>query len=77
MKRLYATIAILLLSGGGVALAHGFGGARGLRTQNMSAPPRTTFGRDVIPSNPQSLTDRRNPQSLTLPGARNPQTLIR
>jgi hypothetical protein len=76
MKRLYATIAILLLSGG-FALAHGFGGARGLRTQNMSAPPRTTFGRDVIPSNPQSLADRSNPQSLTLPGARDPQTLIR
>jgi hypothetical protein len=75
MKRLYATIAILLLSGG-VALAHGFGGARGLRNQNMPAPPRTTVGRDVNPSNPQDLTNR-IPQDMNLPGARNPQTLIR
>jgi len=31
----------------------------------------------VNPSNPQDLTNRSNPQSLTLPGASNPQDLVR
>jgi hypothetical protein len=31
----------------------------------------------VNPSNPQDLTNRSNPQSLTVPGASNPQDLVR
>jgi hypothetical protein len=31
----------------------------------------------VNPSNPQDLTNRSNPQDLTLPGASNPQDLVR
>jgi hypothetical protein len=31
----------------------------------------------VNPSNPQDLTNRGNPQSLTVPGASNPQELVR
>jgi hypothetical protein len=78
MKRLYATIAILLLSGG-LALAQGVGGASGLGNQNMSPPPRTSFGvaPGVNPGNPQDLTYRSNSQDMTLPGASNPQDLIR
>ena len=76
MKRLYATIAILLLSGG-LALAQG--GATGRGNQNMSLAPRAAVGvlRDVNPANPQDLTNRSNPQNMTLPGASNPQDLIR
>ena len=78
MKRLYATIAILLLSGG-LALAQGVGGAGGLGNQNSSSLSRTSFGMapGVNPSNPQDLTNRSNPQDMTLPGASNPQNLTR
>jgi hypothetical protein len=31
----------------------------------------------VNPSNPQDLTNRSNPQSLTVPGGNNPQDLVR
>ena len=46
---------------GGATLAQGPGGY----------PP------GVNPSNPQDLTNRSNPQSLTVPGASNPQDLVR
>ena len=59
MKRLYATMAILLLSGG-LALAQG----RGL-------------GPGFNPSNSQDMTNRGNPQNLTLPGASDRQDLVR
>jgi hypothetical protein len=35
------------------------------------------FAPGVNPSNPQDLTNRSNPQDLTLPGASNPQDLVR
>jgi hypothetical protein len=78
MKRLYATIAILLLSGG-LALAQGIGGATGRTNQNTASPQVTTVGvpPGVNPANPQDLTNRSNPQDMTLPGASNPQSLIR
>jgi hypothetical protein len=79
MKRLCATIAILLLSGG-LALAQNVGGATGRSNQNTFAAPRTTVGvppPSVNPGNPQDLTNRGNPQNMTLPGASNPQDLIR
>jgi len=59
MKRLYATMAILLFSSG-LALAQG----RGL-------------GPGFNPSNPQDMTNRSNPQNLTLPGASDRQDLVR
>jgi hypothetical protein len=59
MKRLYATMAILLLSGG-LAVAQG-----------------QRLGPGVNPSNPQDLTNRSNPQNLTLPGASDRQDLVR
>jgi hypothetical protein len=59
MNRLYATTAILLLSGG-LALAQGQGLAPG-----------------VNPSNPQDLSNRSNPQNLTLPGANDRNDLAR
>jgi hypothetical protein len=51
----------ILLVSGRLALAQGPGGY----------PP------GVNPSNPQDLTNRSNPQDLTLPGASNPQDLVR
>ena len=55
-------LAILFaLSSSGLALAQGVGG----------------YAPGVNPSNPQDLTNRGNPQSLTVPGASNPQDLVR
>jgi hypothetical protein len=51
----------IFLLPGGLALAQGLGGY----------PP------GVNPSNPQDLTNRSNPQDLTVPGASNPQDLVR
>ena len=89
MKRLHAAMAILLLSGG-LTLAQGVGGATGPSTgasgitsvpanPNISPQPWATAGvpPGVNPSNPQDLTYRSNPQDLTLPGASNPQDLVR
>jgi hypothetical protein len=64
MKRTYATVCATLAIGlltGGLALAQGVG----------LYPP------GVNPSNPQDLTNRSNPQSLTVPGGSNPQDLVR
>jgi hypothetical protein len=78
MKRLFPTIAILLLSGG-IALAQGIGGATGRTNQNIASSPLTSAGvpPGVNPANPQDLTNRSNPQNMTLPSASNPQNLIR
>ena len=35
------------------------------------------YGPGVNPSNPQDLTNRSNPQDLLVPGATNPQDLVR
>jgi hypothetical protein len=51
----------ILLLLGGIALAQG---ARG-------------YAPGVNPSNPQDMTNRSNPQDMTLPGASNPQDLVR
>jgi ABC-type oligopeptide transport system substrate-binding subunit len=78
MKRLYAILAILLLSGG-LALAQSAGRTSGFSNQDVSAQARTSYGMapSFNPSNPQDLTNRSNPQDMTLPGASNPQDLIR
>jgi hypothetical protein len=51
----------------------------GRTNQNTASPPRTTIGvgPDVNPANPQDLTNRSNPQDMTLPDASNPQDLMR
>ena len=59
MKHLYATMAILLLSGG-LALAQG-----------------QRLGPGFNPSNSQDMTNRSNPQDMTLPGASDRQDLVR
>jgi hypothetical protein len=64
MKKIYATMhatAMIFLLSGNLALAQGLGGY----------PP------GVNPSNPQDQTNRGNPQDMTLPGANNPQDLVR
>jgi hypothetical protein len=85
MKRLYATMAILLLSGG-LALAQGTRGGMGPSTgSSMTSPlnpglapaPNLGLAPGATPGNSQDLTNRSNPQDLTRPGASNPQDLKR
>jgi hypothetical protein len=64
MKKIYARMyatAMIFLLSGSLTLAQRLGGY----------PP------GVNPSNPQDQTNRGNPQDLTLPGANNPQDLVR
>ncbi len=61
MKRMYATLCATVSA---FILCGGLALAQGY-------PP------GVNPSNPQDLTNRGNPQSLTVPGASNPQDLVR
>jgi len=84
MKRLYATMAILFLSGG-LALAQGTRGGMGPSTgssttgpnSSMAPAPNLGLPPSVNPGNSQDLTNRSNPQDLTRPGASNPQDLKR
>jgi hypothetical protein len=57
----FCTLAAIVLLSGGLALAQGSGG----------------YAPGVNPSNPQDMTHRSNPQDMTLPGASNPQDLVR
>jgi hypothetical protein len=85
MKRLCATMAIFLLSGG-LTLAQtnrgGMGPSTGSSTtsppnSSMAPPPAVGLAPGVNPSNSQDLTNRSNPQDLTRPGGSNPQDLKR
>jgi hypothetical protein len=82
MKRICATAAFVLLSGG-LALAQTTPNTGGVtpNTGGVSNPsaPRATVGQPptVNPSNSQDLSGRSNPQDLTKPGASNPQDLTR
>jgi hypothetical protein len=74
-----ALAAALILGAAGVAQASTGSGTTGPVNLNMSSAPWATAGwaPGVNPSNPQDLTNRGNPQDLTLPGAGNPQDLVR
>ena len=85
MKRLYATIAIFLLSSG-LALAQGArsgtGPSAGSSTtsppnSSIVPPPAVGLAPGVNPSNSQDLSNRSNAQDLTRPGGSNPQDLKR
>ncbi|HLH95691.1 MAG TPA: hypothetical protein VKW08_11325 [Xanthobacteraceae bacterium] len=61
-KTLAALVGLtMVVLSGGLASAQGVGG----------------YAPGVNPSNPMDLTNRGNPQSLTVPGASNPQDLVR
>jgi hypothetical protein len=74
-----ALAAALILGAAGVAQASTGSGTTGPINPDMSSAPRATagFAPGVNPNNPQDLTNRSNPQDLTLPGASNPQDLVR
>jgi hypothetical protein len=83
MKRLSALMATFFLLFGGLAFAQSQFGMPNSRSgtnpgMSMAAPSsEPTAGRaGVNPSNPQDLTNRGNPQDLTLPRASNPQDLL-
>jgi len=85
MNRLWAAMAIFLLSNG-LALAQtnrgGTGPSTGSSTTSPSNPtmapaPNVGLTPGVNPSNSQDLTNRGNPQDLTRPGGSNPQDLKR
>ena len=74
-----ALAAALILCAAGVAQASTGSGMAGSINLDMSSAPWATAGAapGVNPSNPQDLTNRSNPQDMTLPGASNPQDLVR
>jgi hypothetical protein len=85
MKRLFATMAIFLVSSG-LALAQGTPGGTAPsagssttspRNPSMAPAPTAGMAPGVNPSNSQDLTNRSNPQDLTQPGGSNPQDLKR
>jgi hypothetical protein len=74
-----ALAAALILGAAGVAQASMGSGMTGSTNPNMSSAPwaRAGLAPGVNPSNPQDQTNRSNPQDMTLPGASNPQDLVR
>jgi hypothetical protein len=74
-----ALAAALILGAAGVAQASTGSGTTGPINPDMPSAPWATagFAPGVNPNNPQDLTNRSNPQDLTLPGASNPQDLVR
>ena len=74
-----ALAAALILGAAGVAQASTGSGTTGPSDPNMSSAPWATagFAPGVNPNNPQDMTNRSNPQDMTLPGASNPQDLVR
>ena len=78
-KAKIALAAALILGAAGVAQASKGSGATDPINSNMSSAPWATagFAPGVHPNNPQDMTNRSNPQDMTLPGASNPQDLVR
>jgi hypothetical protein len=74
-----ALAAAIILGAAGVAQASTGSGATSPFSPSTSSAPWPTAGwaPGVTPNNPQDLTNRSNPQDLTLPGASNPQDLVR
>jgi hypothetical protein len=76
-----ALAAALILGAAGVAQASTGSGTTSPSpsTPNMSSAPWATagFATGINPNNPQDMTNRGNPQDMTLPGASNPQDLVR
>jgi hypothetical protein len=74
-----AIAAALILGAAGVAQASTGSGTTSPNNPNMSSASRESagFAPGVNPSNPQDMTNRGNPQDMTLPGASNPQDLVR
>ena len=70
-----ALAAALILGAAGVARASmtGFAGS----SMSSSSWANAAVPAGVNPSNSQDLTYRSNPQDLTVPGASNPQDLVR
>ena len=79
IKTRIALAAALILGAAGVAQASAGSGTPGPINPDMSSAPWAAagFAPGVNPNNPQDLTNRSNPQDLTLPGASNPQDLVR
>ena len=79
MKRLCATMALVLLSGS-FALAQSTPPPAAANPTRMPTPSSSaTVGQspNANPSNSQDLSNRSNPQDLTKSGASNPQDLTR
>jgi hypothetical protein len=69
--------ALLLGAAGGAQASTGFGTTGPNPNMPYAASAIGRMAPGVNPSNPQDLTNRSNPQDMTLPGASNPQDLIR
>jgi hypothetical protein len=78
-KTKIALAAALILSAAGVAQASTGSDTIGTINANVSSAPWESggFAPGVNPSNRQDLTNRGNPQDLTVPGAGDPQDLVR
>jgi hypothetical protein len=76
MTRLYATMAILLLSGG-FAFAQGTGTTTTSRTTGQANPGGVAVGLapGANPNNSQDMTNRGNSQDMSQPNASNPQLM--
>jgi hypothetical protein len=74
-----ALAAALILAAAGVAQASTRSGTTSPSNPNMSSAPWATagFAPGVNPNNSQDMTNRGNPQDMTLPGASNSQDLVR
>jgi hypothetical protein len=71
--------AALILSAAGMALASTGSGTTYSSDPNLSSATWAGAGvaPGVNPNNSQDMTNRSNPQDMTLPGASNPQNLVR
>jgi hypothetical protein len=74
-----ALAAALILGAAGVAQASTGSGTTGFTGSNVSSAwsGNAGYAPGVNPSNSQDMSNRSNPQDMTLPGASNPQDLAR
>jgi hypothetical protein len=71
--------AALMLGTADMTQASTGSGITGPNNPNLSSATWASAGvaPGVNPNNPQDMTNRSNPQDMTLPGASNPQDLVR